>query len=472
LEEILGNLYTIVETTDGEQTLRLLEEQPDIVLLLLHYDLPRPGSLAVLEKLQQTGRLEQLPVIMILPDGDPDKMEQCFAAGATDYLQRPFDIPIVRKRVENTILLYTKTEKLMQLIRESKNENGDKTYCPPVRQLLDCFASRRERYKPYTSETSGRLLRRMEQERQQQDSLAAMTGEIQFAYTDDPPMLTMSGRSARQLGVSEVIYDPLHDQQLEQQIGAETLSRLRELVHQATREHPDIKQDCQFSCGGRNCWYRVMIRRVWPEEDCGLSGGFIGKAVDINDSQMLLASLRSQVIHDPLTKLLNVDGAREMIPQRMQRQQRENFTLVLFDLDHFKIANDTYGHLFGNRVLQYVADTLRQSTRSEDVLARIGGDEFLLFLDGGSEIEPVVRRLFQTLNGAYENFTISISMGIAQTEVIGYDYDDLLHAADQALYAVKRTGRGRYQFYDDSMKGMLSVLSPIDHEEGMFSQQA
>jgi putative two-component system response regulator len=161
-----------------------------------------------------------------------------------------------------------------------------------------------------------------------------------------------------------------------------------------------------------------------------------------------------------------------MIPQRMQRQQRENFTLVLFDLDHFKIANDTYGHLFGNRVLQYVADTLRQSTRSEDVLARIGGDEFLLFLDGGSEIEPVVRRLFQTLNGAYENFTISISMGIAQTEVIGYDYDDLLHAADQALYAVKRTGRGRYQFYDDSMKGMLSVLSPIDHEEGMFSQQA
>ena len=94
----------------------------------------------------------------------------------------------------------------------------------------------------------------------------------------------------------------------------------------------------------------------------------------------------------------------------------------------------------------------------------MGGDEFLIFLEYKTDVEPVISRIFESLCGTYEQFSISISMGIAQTTVTGYDYDTLFHAADQALYTVKRGGRGQYRFYDESMKKMLSAISPIDND--------
>ena len=77
----------------------------------------------------------------------------------------------------------------------------------------------------------------------------------------------------------------------------------------------------------------------------------------------------------------------------------------------------------------------------------------------------MVARIFESLCGTYEDFKISVSMGIAPTATAGRDYDTLFHAADQALYTVKRGGRGQYRFYDESMKQMLSVIAPIDSGE-------
>ena len=108
---------------------------------------------------------------------------------------------------------------------------------------------------------------------------------------------------------------------------------------------------------------------------------------------------------------------------------------------------------------------MRQSIRGGDIAARVGGDEFLVFLEHKGDVNRVVSRIFDSLCGTYGDFTISVSMGIAQTAVAGCDYDTLFHAADQALYTVKRGGRGQYRFYDESMKQMLSVISPIDSDE-------
>ena len=139
---------------------------------------------------------------------------------------------------------------------------------------------------------------------------------------------------------------------------------------------------------------------------------------------------------------------------------------MIFDLDHFKSANDTYGHMFGDEVLKFIADKLRESIRERDIAARIGGDEFLAFLEYHGDLEPIVKRIFTSLTGGkYENFPISISMGVARIEMVGADYDDLFHAADKALYTLKRSTRGNYRFYDPAtMQDMLSVISPIESE--------
>ena len=101
-----------------------------------------------------------------------------------------------------------------------------------------------------------------------------------------------------------------------------------------------------------------------------------------------------------------------------------------------------------------------------DIAARVGGDEFLLFLEYQGEFEPIISRIFDTISGcSYEGFPISISMGVARTAVAGASYEEVFHAADQALYMVKRSGRVQYRFYDSTMHQMLSAISPIDGGE-------
>ena len=124
---------------------------------------------------------------------------------------------------------------------------------------------------------------------------------------------------------------------------------------------------------------------------------------------------------------------------------------MLFDLDKFKQANDQYGHLFGDEVLKYVAETIKKSTRASDIAARMGGDEFLLFMPYKEQAEPLVKRIFDLLCGQYKEFRVSVSMGIACAEECGGDYSVLFHMADEAMYEAKRSGRGRYCFYKAEM---------------------
>lgn len=181
---------------------------------------------------------------------------------------------------------------------------------------------------------------------------------------------------------------------------------------------------------------------------------------------MKLAELEQAAAHDPLTGLFNHARAKKIIRERMENRPNGQFALAILDLDYFKNANDNYGHIFGDHVLIHMAEQLRKCIRGGDIPARVGGDEFLIFLEYKGEAEPVIQRIFTSLLGKYEDFTISVSMGVARTADVGNDYEELFHAADQALYAVKRGGRGHFRLYDPSMKEMLSVISPMDSETG------
>jgi diguanylate cyclase (GGDEF)-like protein len=125
------------------------------------------------------------------------------------------------------------------------------------------------------------------------------------------------------------------------------------------------------------------------------------------------------------------------------------FSLIIFDIDHFKSVNDTYGHSVGDEILCELTERVRTSIRSQDILCRWGGEEFLLVLPQTdiSHLGGIAEKLRALINStpfleASLSLTISCSFGCAQG-MPGENLDDLIGRADQSLYAAKNSGRNR-----------------------------
>lgn len=160
-----------------------------------------------------------------------------------------------------------------------------------------------------------------------------------------------------------------------------------------------------------------------------------------------------QATHDSLTGLWNRKAAMDALSRELARASRERrpVGLLLADLDHFKQINDTYGHLAGDCVLQTVASRLKSALRAYDTVGRYGGEEFLIISPGCDE-EALLRRA-ENLRAVVANepvaapeASIAVSLSLGAAVAIGeVAQDQLLKAADEALYSAKRAGRNRVE---------------------------
>lgn len=188
-------------------------------------------------------------------------------------------------------------------------------------------------------------------------------------------------------------------------------------------------------------------------------GGVLGELSHFNSKlEAARQAAEVQAHTDPLTGLCNrrglelaLENARRLSGDRGAAARSHCFALAHMDLDHFKQVNDLLGHAAGDRVLCHVAKVLREVTRSDDTAARIGGDEFVLVLQGLDEVatlERLARRVITGIEAAMcrqvDGCSVSASIGI----VLSRNYRDLplekmLADADAALYRSKHEGRGR-----------------------------
>lgn len=155
---------------------------------------------------------------------------------------------------------------------------------------------------------------------------------------------------------------------------------------------------------------------------------------------------------DRLTGLFNRGHWEEMLRQEYARHRRyeRNAALVMFDIDHFKAINDTFGHQAGDAVIQQTADLIQQSARDADIAGRYGGEEFVVLLpDTDSEGALIfAERLRQSIEAhdvvhEGEHIRFTISLGIADLSQPTSGYAQLIERADQALYASKSAGRNQ-----------------------------
>lgn len=185
--------------------------------------------------------------------------------------------------------------------------------------------------------------------------------------------------------------------------------------------------------------------------------------------------LRAQAIRDPLTGLHNRRFLDEVLPREIQRARRESrpLGLLMLDIDHFKRFNDSHGHDAGDAVLRAVAREIESSLRESDFVCRYGGEEILVLLPD-SDIEASVR-IAEKIRGAIRTRDVSAiaagaqgvtaSIGVASFPTHGIGGDSLIRAADNALYAAKRTGRDRVVAAGAIPAAAPAATGPHDHAD-------
>ena len=178
----------------------------------------------------------------------------------------------------------------------------------------------------------------------------------------------------------------------------------------------------------------------------------------LDELQKVEEEVKYQANHDALTGLANRRLLSELIQHAIYHAGRygKNMAVMFMDIDAFKTINDTMGHDFGDKILKEVSDRLLKSLRKSDILARIGGDEFIILIENVDNFERVKTIANNILNKFHKAFIIdekeyrlTISIGIAIFPSDGQTSDTLLKNADIALYKSKDKGKDQYSFYSD-----------------------
>lgn len=580
LADMIGDAYRIIEAEDGKQAVAALQKEgAGISLVLLDYVMPQMNGFDVLEVMNKNGWIKDIPVIMVSAESDAAYIERAYELGVTDFINRPYDVNIVRRRVMNTLMLYQKQRTLMGMVadqvyeREKSNNlmvyilshivefrNGEsgmhvlnvqamtemiltqlmrltdqyplttedislitmasslhdigkiaipeeilnkpgrftdeefaimKTHSAVGSDMLDdlelykdeklvkvardicrwhherwdgrgypdglvgddipisaqvvaladvydALTSRRVYKPPFSheealrmiregecgafnplilecltavagdlekrlnhgitgreisidslhlseatldngdAEASSRTLELLDYERMKYHFFASMSNEVQFEFTEEPPMIVLSDWSDHKLDLPEIIMDPYNDEAFCATFGKENLEKLSRLLRATTIDDPVIDMEMEATVGDELRWFHVLARALWSGPSDPVYLGSIGKLIDIDDRQAELIDLQFKAYHDPLTEVVNGAFARKIIAERLGSgeacdRHRDRHVLALCDLDFFKQANDTYGHQFGDRVLKHFAERLQESVRGEDVVARVGG---------------------------------------------------------------------------------------------------
>lgn len=216
---------------------------------------------------------------------------------------------------------------------------------------------------------------------------------------------------------------------------------------------------------------RVVARQMRAPD--GQITDIIASIVDMTDRVLLEQKLAYDATHDDLTGLANRALLRTHLEQRLRRTRdaSEPLAVIFIDLDDFKRINDSHGHTVGDEVLQRLADRVQSSVRPDDLVARFGGDEFVVVADAGGGPDSVLsvahrvqRSLAQPFDIVGTPISARASIGVALETGRGGSADALLSEADAAMYAAKSFGRGHIHIADGRSRSLATRRLKIESE--------
>lgn len=273
-----------------------------------------------------------------------------------------------------------------------------------------------------------RVNKKLKFQNKRYESLAEISNEYFFEYCFKKNELILSEKTAH-----------LFNNEEDLNILSDKLKRI------LTDERKTVTSDIKIKLSsGETIVFRVVFSYISGDNknvDC-----IIGKLTDISEEFSVKEKLISKSTINGLTGLYNVSAVKELIEERLRNiENNETDAFVLLDVDNFKDINDCLGHLAGDYVLKTLSEKLKYTFRKTDVIGRLGGDEFCVYLKDIPSAEFVYSkcRILNELIGSINvEIPVSISIGITLPKKDD-SYEKLFKRADDAMYEGKRNGKGK-----------------------------
>ena len=238
--------------------------------------------------------------------------------------------------------------------------------------------------------------------------------------------------------------------------------------------HNSISQLCvKVTAGKADYWWEIAGK---PQFDkYGVFTGYRGSAKDVTSSLESRRDAERLAQFDSLTGLANRHRMARVLAQTLahHRNSKRSCALLMLDLDRFKHVNDSLGHPAGDDLLKQVAARLSRIVSDKGVITRLDGDEFQIMLpdlDDRGVLGDLGQRVIQMISQPYaingSRAIIGTSVGIAVAPYDGVEVEDLVNAADLALYAAKGSGRGRYRFFTSDLKDKSRRRAQVEADLG------
>jgi diguanylate cyclase (GGDEF)-like protein/PAS domain S-box-containing protein len=420
--------YAVETASDGATALDACRASlPDLVLADVM--MPHMDGLALLKELRADPRTTRVPIILLSARAGEDARIEGLAAGADDYLTKPFHARELVARIEGAIRL------------AKERERGYES----LRQAATVFANTNEAI--IVSDSDGDIVT-------VNAAFTRITGFAAEEVVGRNPRLQQSGR---------------HDEAFYKAMWGALAS--------AGQWQGEI-------------WNRRKSGEIYPawenvsavKDERGRVINYVSIFSDISAIKEVEQRVAYLAHHDALTDLPNRLLFAASLDQALERAKRhqQKVGLLLVDLDRFKLVNDTLGHAAGDQLLQTVAQRLRRCVRAEDTVARLGGDEFAVVLDELTHPEDaallaakMIRSIVEPIVLAGRDVVTSASIGISIYPDDALGGENLVKAADAAMYRAKGRGRHTYDFYtpDLTAHALERLALEVDLRRGLANSE-
>lgn len=305
-----------------------------------------------------------------------------------------------------------------------------------------------------------RTLRLLELEREKYRILSELSGEVVFSYDIRLDVLELSEKYHEMFGREVRVCEAREALRTGSVVHRKDKARLFAQLREITPERPTCRLELRLKTAqGAYEWFEVVLHALQDAEASDACIGYIGKLTNIHARKMETNHWREEARTDPLTGLYNRKALEEAVKEALTQEKQGMGALCFIDVDDFKQINDQRGHLFGDEVLRCVSARIREAFASSALAGRVGGDEFVVYLQGIA-CEADLRAKAALLSEIFtvpclrrsDNFQISGSIGIACYPQHGKTYGALLHKADLALYQAKKGQKNQFAIYDYAMQ--------------------